>query len=402
MSERAALSARAIPFMELSNGTDTSLTAPPPPLPHYLNAEGRAMARFAVEGNAVITGGAGTLGLAAGRALLEHGLANLFLFDLRSTFDASDEAIEALHNDFPSAKIIITPVDVTDAESIDRAFAAAATRGSIDILLCFAGIVGCLHAIEMTPEQWRRTIDINTTGSFLCAQAAAKQMQTQGTGGSIVFTASISGHRVNFPQPQVAYNVSKAAVIAMKDSLAAEWASHNFGSGTSPSTLPNLSAFQRLPTELKILICKNAITSSEPVDLSKRANQKLPEVTHVSKFFYTEGSKHYYRENAFLLPLPSRLSREENLHLDQWLCNPATTEICKKMSKIVVQVSLPPDRSSLANLILLATHFHSVSSQEAQKTVKLQPFITVPAELESIMPVPPVATELEAHVSKAF
>lgn len=53
MSERAALSARAIPFMELSNGTDTSLTAPPPPLPHYLNAEGRAMARFAIEGNAV-------------------------------------------------------------------------------------------------------------------------------------------------------------------------------------------------------------------------------------------------------------------------------------------------------------------------------------------------------------
>lgn len=39
--------------MELSNGADTSLTAPPPPLPHYLNAEGRAMARFAVEGNAV-------------------------------------------------------------------------------------------------------------------------------------------------------------------------------------------------------------------------------------------------------------------------------------------------------------------------------------------------------------
>ncbi|KAG9947540.1 NAD(P)-binding protein, partial [Aureobasidium melanogenum] len=224
MSERAALSARAIPFMELSNGTDASLTAPPPPLPHYLNAEGRAMARFAVEGNAVITGGAGTLALAAARALLEHGLANLFLFDLQSTFDTSAEAIDALQNEFPSSKVRIEPVDVTDAENVYRAFAAVAARGSIDILLCFAGVVGCLHAIEMTPEQWRRTIDINTTGSFLCAQAAAKHMQTQGTGGSIVFTASISGHRVNFPQPQVAYNVSKAAVIAMKDSLAAEWA----------------------------------------------------------------------------------------------------------------------------------------------------------------------------------
>lgn len=53
MSERDALSSRAIPFMELSDGSAASLTAPPPPLPHYLNAEGRAMARFAVEGNAV-------------------------------------------------------------------------------------------------------------------------------------------------------------------------------------------------------------------------------------------------------------------------------------------------------------------------------------------------------------
>jgi len=172
----------------------------------------------------LVTGGAGTLALAAARALLEHGLANLTLFDLRSTFDSSDEVIEALHTDFPSAKIICSAVDVTDAEAVTRAFDAAAARHSIDILLCFAGVVGCLHAVEMTPEQWRRTLDINTTGSFLCAQAAATHMRKQNTGGSIVFTASISGHRVNFPQPQVAYNVSKAAVIAMKDSLAAEWA----------------------------------------------------------------------------------------------------------------------------------------------------------------------------------
>lgn len=95
---------------------------------------------------------------------------------------------------------------------------------SIDILLCFAGVVGCTHAIDMSPAQWNKTLEVNTTGSFLCAQAAAKRMRDQKTGGSIMFTASISGHRVNYPQPQVAYNVSKAAIIAMKNSLAAEWA----------------------------------------------------------------------------------------------------------------------------------------------------------------------------------
>jgi NAD(P)-dependent dehydrogenase (short-subunit alcohol dehydrogenase family) len=80
--------------------------------------------------------------------------------------------------------------------------------------------------MEMTEAQWRKTLDVNTTGSFLCAQAAAKQIASQGTGGSITFTASISGHRVNFPQAQVAYNVSKAAIISLKSSLAAEWAVH--------------------------------------------------------------------------------------------------------------------------------------------------------------------------------
>jgi len=55
MSDRDELSSRTLPFMTLSNGSPASLTAPPPPLPHYLNTEGRALARFAVEGNVVST-----------------------------------------------------------------------------------------------------------------------------------------------------------------------------------------------------------------------------------------------------------------------------------------------------------------------------------------------------------
>ncbi len=46
------------------------------------------------------------------------------------------------------------------------------------------------------------------------------------SGGTIVFIASISAHRVNYPQPQAAYNASKAALISLKSSLAAEWAVH--------------------------------------------------------------------------------------------------------------------------------------------------------------------------------
>jgi sorbose reductase len=53
MTDRDNLTTRKIEFMELSDGSDASLTAPPAPLPHYLNAEGRAIARFAIEGNVV-------------------------------------------------------------------------------------------------------------------------------------------------------------------------------------------------------------------------------------------------------------------------------------------------------------------------------------------------------------
>lgn len=145
------------------------------------------------------------------------------IFD-RTLVQAEDE-IERLRIEYPNANIISEEVDITDEVAVSNAVVhTAAVLGSVDILLCFAGVVGCVHAVDMTAAEWRRTLDINTTGSFLCAQAAAKQIILQGTGGSIVFIASISGHRVNYPQPQVAYNTSKAAVLAMKNSLAAEWA----------------------------------------------------------------------------------------------------------------------------------------------------------------------------------
>jgi len=51
-------------------------------------------------------------------------------------------------------------------------------------------------------------------------------MISTSTAGTILFTASISAHRTNFPQPQAAYNSSKAALISLKSSLAAEWAVH--------------------------------------------------------------------------------------------------------------------------------------------------------------------------------
>jgi NAD(P)-dependent dehydrogenase (short-subunit alcohol dehydrogenase family) len=98
--------------------------------------------------------------------------------------------------------------------------------GRLDVALCNAGICLNIPAEEMTFEQWNKVINTNLTGVFLTAQAAGKVMIKQG-GGSIINTASMSGHIVNVPQPQCSYNASKAGVIQLTKSLAVEWALKN-------------------------------------------------------------------------------------------------------------------------------------------------------------------------------
>lgn len=120
-----------------------------------------------------MTGGTGTLALVNARALLEHGLTGLALFDVNPTHALAE--INALKLDFPDAKILQYRVDVTDEENLVLAMNLVGREiGIINILCCFAGVVGCTHAVEMTAKEWKRTLDINTTGSFLSAQAVAR------------------------------------------------------------------------------------------------------------------------------------------------------------------------------------------------------------------------------------
>jgi NAD(P)-dependent dehydrogenase (short-subunit alcohol dehydrogenase family) len=223
--ERALLTARVIPKMTLSTGSNP-LTRPLAPVA-TTSARERAEARFQVHGKAVVTGGAGGLGLISAQALLEHGLSALCIMDLPGTLETSHKQIEDLKDMFPSVVITGIPVDVTSTESIQAAFEHADnTMGGIDVLCCFVGITGTQPSLSVTPDQFNRVMDVNLNGSFFCAQAAAKIMESSGKGGCIVFTASISAHLINFPQPQAAYNASKAGVIHMTRSLAAEWAVH--------------------------------------------------------------------------------------------------------------------------------------------------------------------------------
>lgn len=223
--QRASLTSRVLPMMTLSEGS-SPLTRPLTPVPST-SAHERAKARFQVQGKAIVTGGAGALGLISAQALLEHGLSSLCIMDLPRTLETSSEEIQTLASNFPSADITKVPLDVTSIESIEAAFEQAnKTMEGIDILCCFAGIPGCQPSLTVTPDQFNKVIDVNLNGSFFCAQAAAKRMESSGKGGCILFTASMSAHYTNFPQPQAAYNASKAGVAHLTRNLAAEWAVH--------------------------------------------------------------------------------------------------------------------------------------------------------------------------------
>jgi len=243
---RVGLTTRVIPTMTLSSASNP-LTAPLPSLYGSQRSIDAipALARFAVPGHAVITGGAGTLALASARALLEHGCFGVALLDLSPTLTSSADLISALQSDFPERIIKTIHVDVTDEDQVNDAMATANIMlgGTIDILCCFAGVVGCVPSIEVSGKEWKRVLDINLNGSFLCAKAAAQFMissaaevseltQTGSSppagipGKSMLFISSISSATVNFPQPQASYNTSKAGVRHLTRCLAAEWAVH--------------------------------------------------------------------------------------------------------------------------------------------------------------------------------
>ncbi len=121
-------------------------------------------------------------------------------------------------------KVIALKCDVTDEADVQAMVDAVVEQlGGLDFCHANAGICINAPADEMTYAQWKKNIDVNLNSVFLTDTIAGKYMLAHG-GGSIINTASMSAHIVNVPQPQCAYNASKAGVIQLTKSLAIEWA----------------------------------------------------------------------------------------------------------------------------------------------------------------------------------
>lgn len=173
--------------------------------------------------SAFVTGGARGIGKSVATALAEAG-ADVAIVDI--DLDEAQKTAAQIAGE-TGRKTIALKTDVTDPKEVDAMIdSLLAAFGKIDIAFCNAGICINEPAESMTYEQWMKVINVNLNGVFLTARAAGKVMIQQG-GGSIINTASMSGHIVNVPQPQCAYNASKAGVIQLTKSLAVEWATKN-------------------------------------------------------------------------------------------------------------------------------------------------------------------------------
>ena len=167
-----------------------------------------------------VTGAARGIGKCTATAFAEAG-ADVAIVDLdyETAVKTADEIAKAT-----GRKVIAIKCDVTKEDQVQSMVDEVVEKlGGLDFCHANAGICINVPADEMTYAQWLKNMDVNINSVFLTDTIAGKYMLAHG-GGSIINTASMSGHIVNVPQPQCAYNSSKAAVILLTKSLAVEWA----------------------------------------------------------------------------------------------------------------------------------------------------------------------------------
>jgi meso-butanediol dehydrogenase/(S,S)-butanediol dehydrogenase/diacetyl reductase len=156
----------------------------------------------------VVTGAGGGIGKGIAARFAAEG-ATLVLAD-RS---------EAVHEAAEELGAVAVQADITAPDDVAKVFAAAER---VDVLVNNAGIITISKLEELTLSDWDRVLRVNTTGAFLCCQAAAARMRAQGGGGRILNAASGQARQGFIFTPH--YAASKFGVVGLTQSLAKELA----------------------------------------------------------------------------------------------------------------------------------------------------------------------------------
>lgn len=167
---------------------------------------------------ALVTGAAGGIGAATAKSLAREGCA-VVLVDLAA--DPLDGICSALTEDGLDARSV--KCDVTSRDDVERAVAMAASwHGHLDVVVNAAGIVRLGTVDGIDDDAWHRMLDINLTSVFLVCRAAHASLLA-GVAAGVVNVASVSG-RTRSVLADPSYVASKAGVIGLTRSLAAQWA----------------------------------------------------------------------------------------------------------------------------------------------------------------------------------
>jgi NAD(P)-dependent dehydrogenase (short-subunit alcohol dehydrogenase family) len=222
---------------------------------------------FDVKGQtAIVTGASSGLGVTFAESLAEIGI-NVVIAARR--YEKLVKVAEELSNKY-NVRVIPVKTDVSQEEQvISMVNTAIENFGSLEILVNNAGIASLSPSVDMSLEEWKKVIDVNLTGVFLCARTAAREMIKRKY-GKIVNIASIYG-AVGDIFPTAPYYASKGAVINLTRALAIEWAPYRINvNAIAPGFFPSemtTPLFQDKKT-LKYILSRTALgRTGEPLDL---------------------------------------------------------------------------------------------------------------------------------------
>jgi NAD(P)-dependent dehydrogenase (short-subunit alcohol dehydrogenase family) len=174
---------------------------------------------------ALVTGGGRGLGEQIARGLAQAGAAVAVASRKR---EACEEVAAELRDTY-GARALALRLDVTSEDEVRAAVDEAERElGPVGLLVNNSGTTWGAAAAEMPLDAWRRVMETNATGTFLCSREVGRRLIGRGAGGAILNVASVAGLGGAPPEvlDAVGYAASKGAVVAFTRDLAVKWARH--------------------------------------------------------------------------------------------------------------------------------------------------------------------------------
>lgn len=210
--------------------------------------------------------------------------------------DISKEDCEKVVNEIKQegGEAMAVKCDVTQKQEIETMVEkAVAEWGRVDVLVNNAGIAQFQSFLEMSEEQWDKTIDINLKGYFLCAQAAARQMAEQKSGAIVnIASVAIGQQGIGFSQ-LVHYCASKGGIAAMTEALAVELAPYNIRVNAASPGIIETPMIEQMKQNKEVM---QGILARIPM---KRSG-KPEEVSNLVLFLASEASSYITGSNIVI------------------------------------------------------------------------------------------------------